>query len=202
MKTVFFDLGGVLIDFSHTKMCAQLAAVTELSHKTIQDLFFEKNTYDLYEKGLIDSQYIFLKLSQVAQKPLEFDHVMWAIASIFEPIPKTIQLLDDLKHRGTRLILLSNTCEAHFNFARENYPFLNKFDAYLLSYKVALRKPDPKIFRMALEMTTSNPQDCLYVDDVETHTNAAQQEGLPSYLYAGSDALKEILQSKHFLQPA
>ena len=200
MKTVFFDLGGVLIDFSHAKMCEQLAAVTDLPHETIQDLFFKKNTYDLYEKGLIDSQYVFLKLTQVANKSLEFDHVMWAIASIFEPIPRTIQLLDELKGRGTRLILLSNTCEAHFNFAKENYPFLNKFDAYLLSYKVALRKPDPKIFRMALEMTSSNPQDCLYVDDVQTHTKAAEQEGLPSHLYAGPDALKEILQQKHFLQ--
>ncbi|MCB1108600.1 MAG: hypothetical protein KDK44_02995, partial [Chlamydiia bacterium] len=79
MKTVFFDLGGVLIDFSHEKMCGQLAKVAGIPEETIQKIFFEDKIQDLYEKGLIDSQYLHFKLSQVAKKQLDFHHVMIAI---------------------------------------------------------------------------------------------------------------------------
>ena len=199
MKTVFFDLGGVLIDFSHEKMCAQLAKVAGIPEETIQKLFFEDKIQDLYEKGLIDSQYLHFKLSQVAKKQLDFHDVMLAISKIFKPIPKTIELLDALKVRGTRLVLLSNTCEAHFDYAKKTYPFLRKFDAYLLSYKVALRKPDPKIFAMALTMTKSSPLDCLYVDDVQNHTIAAEKLGLPAHHYTDTDTLVKELRTRQFL---
>ncbi len=200
MKTVFFDLGGVLIDFSHDKMCEQLARVTGLSAQELKKFFFETNINELYETGQIDSQYLHFKLSQVAKKPLEFTDVMLAASKIFKPIPKTIELLDSLKIKGIRLVLLSNTCEAHFDYAKKTYPFLRKFDAYLLSYKVALRKPDPKIFSMALSMTKSRADECLYVDDVENHTIAAEKVGLPSHHYTGTEALTKELKTRQFLQ--
>ena len=199
MKTVFFDLGGVLIDFSHEKMCQQLAKLSGLTQDQMRAFLFDQKTAELYETGKIDSHYMHFKICQLAKRQLDYRDVMLASSTIFEPIPKTIALLDSLKMRGRKLILLSNTCEAHFDYAKKTYPFMRKFDAYLLSYKVGVRKPDPRIFQMALDLTISKPHDCLYIDDIETHTLAAAKLGLPSHHYTGEKALIDELTNKQFL---
>ena len=146
MKTVFFDLGGVLIDFSHEKMCEQLSRVSGLPAGEVKKFLFESNLNELYETGQIDSQYLHFKLSQVARKQLDFRDVMLAASKIFKPIPKTIELLDALKMKGTRLVLLSNTCEAHFDYA--NKPTLSCVNLTPISSltKWLCANPIPKSF--------------------------------------------------------
>lgn len=199
MKTVIFDLGGVLVDFCHKKMCIQIAEIAELDPKKIQEVLFGGNIRELYEKGLIDSQYVHLKLCQVAKRAINFDELMHAVSNIFEPIPATIALIDELKSKGVKLLLLSNTFESHFEHAQKNYPFLRKFDGFLLSYKVGIRKPDPKIFRMALCMAGASPENCLYVDDVKNNTAAAIEAGLPSHHYTCPQNLASVLKLRQFL---
>lgn len=197
MKTAIFDLGGVLIDFCHKQMCKQLANICDVEPERIHKVFFTDTLGELYEKGLIDSQYLYLKLCHEAKKPLNFADVMHAASAIFEPIPQTIDLLEELKSKGVRLLLLSNTCEAHFQYAEKNYPFLKKFDGFLLSYKVGMRKPDPKIFKMALCM--ANTTDCLYIDDVANHTKVAIENGLSSHHYTNPENLRNVLKMRRFI---
>ncbi len=190
-------MGGVLIDFCHRRMCKQLADVTGLEKAHIRKLFFSDNIGDLYERGLIDSQYLHLKLCHEAKRPLNYADVMHAAGNIFKPIPATIALLEELKSNGVRLYLLSNTSEVHFQYAEKHFPFLKKFDGYLLSYKVGLRKPDPKIFRMALCM--ANSRDCLFVDDMAQNTQAAIEQGLSAHHYTNPENLRNVLKMRRFL---
>ena len=59
-----------------------------------------------------------------------------AIADIFTPNEPMLRFVDELKQRGYRLVLLSNTNSIHIRWIRSNYDVLTKFDACVLSYEV------------------------------------------------------------------
>ena len=52
-KTIIFDLGNVLISFSHEKMFKQVGELIGMSSEEIYELLFEERTRHQYERGLI-----------------------------------------------------------------------------------------------------------------------------------------------------
>jgi putative hydrolase of the HAD superfamily len=102
----------------------------------------------------------------MAQKKLHFETLMHAVSDIFQPNDPVISIAKLVKDKGHRLFLLSNTCEAHFNFASAQFPFLKLFDGYVLSYEVRARKPEKKIYEKALEIAGCQNKECFYTDDI------------------------------------
>ena len=143
-STIFFDLGNVLIFFDHQKMCRQVSEISGLALETVQQLM---HTYgDLYERGRINTLKIYEELCKLSKKTLDFSQVVQAISDIFQPNEPAIEILHKVKERGSRLFLLSNTCDAHFSWASSQFPFLKQFDGFVFSYEVDARKPEKKIF--------------------------------------------------------
>jgi putative hydrolase of the HAD superfamily len=109
-------------------------------------------------------------------------------------------LLRDLKNRGHRLLLLSNTNEFHFSFAKQHYPeMFHSFDDFVLSYEVGHAKPEPEIFHAALAKTKSPPSHCFYTDDIPAFIEAGTRVNIPSMLFTGIDPLIGELRSRGFL---
>ena len=104
---------------------------------------------------------------------------------------------EGLKSQGHRLILLSNTCEVHFNYAYSHFPILRKFDDRILSYEVQMRKPDKAIYQKALFLAQSTPS--FYVDDIPEYVASARRVGLNAMSYQNTNELKNELQKRRFL---
>jgi HAD superfamily hydrolase (TIGR01509 family) len=51
------------------------------------------------------------------------------------------------------------------DFLQARYKFLGKFKDGVFSHLIGTRKPDVKIYKAALEKTSSKPSDCIYIDD-------------------------------------
>ncbi len=116
-KTVFFDLGNVLLFFSHKKMCMQIARVYETSAEIIHDLLFRKKLAERYEEGELDSEMLHAILCKTLKKQVSLIDFLHAASDIFEPNSALFPIVQALKKNHVQLILLSNTCEAHYNFA-------------------------------------------------------------------------------------
>jgi putative hydrolase of the HAD superfamily len=52
------------------------------------------------------------------------------------------------------------------------------FDAIIESAKIGLRKPDPRIYRMMVEMLGVNPAACVYLDDLGVNLKPAREMGM------------------------
>src|SRR5579863_7859519 len=105
MKTLFFDLGNVLLFFDHRRMEDQVAKLCQLDHKWVETTL--RSLWDAYEKGRIDTRAVLKELG--ADVPLE--EFMQAVGDIFVlPNHPVIDLALKLKSRGHPLYLLSNTC--------------------------------------------------------------------------------------------
>jgi putative hydrolase of the HAD superfamily len=194
--TLFFDLGNVLLFFCHDRMCRQLASFCRVDEESVRRLLFTEGLAPLYERGSIDSRALHARFCALAHRDLSFAGLMRAASDIFEPNLPLFPLIKELKGKGHRLILLSNTCEAHFDFAYLHFPILHLFDAFILSYQVGSLKPEPAIFQAALSQAVG-PN--FYVDDIPAHVASAKQCGLDGEPFISYTLLVEHLSSRGYL---
>ncbi len=197
-RTILFDLGNVLIFFDHQKMCSQVAEYSGLDFELVQSLMLKHG--DSYERGHLQSQMIYEEMCQIAPRKLHFESLMHAISDIFQPNLPVIELAKQIKEKGHRLFLLSNTCEPHFEFAYSKFPFLKLFDGYVLSYKVGLRKPELKIYEKAIEMTgTKNRTEYFYIDDILDYIESARSLQIDAEKYTNPEELTQHLHARGIL---
>lgn len=196
LETIFFDLGGVLIDFSHEKMCTNLATLCHVEPAQMKKFLFEGQLADDYERGLINSTELHRQLTSLSGEKIDFEEMLLAASEIFSPKPEMAALLEALKAKGYSLILLSNTCEAHFWFVQKTFAFLELFDNFTLSYEVQARKPEKKIYDAALAKGGTTPEKCFYTDDVPEYVIAARNYGIDSHLFEGHEELITALQKR------
>jgi len=198
-KTVFFDLGNVLIFFSHKRMCRQLSDVLSLKMETVYDFLFKSTLADDYELGKISTNDLYNQLTSLTKNNVPYFDVLHAVSNIFQPNPAIIPLLEKLKAKGTKLVILSNTCEAHYNYASSHFPHLKLFDDKILSYEVGLRKPDPNIFNRAILKAKTTVDDCFYTDDMKENVRAAKRLGIKSHTFTSTELLEEELKKLEFI---
>lgn len=102
--------------------------------------------------------------------PVLADGLLTRMLSAGRPVPAMYQLIRDLRARGVRTALLSNSW-GPAGYPREDFPDL--FDAVVISGEVGMRKPEPRIFRHAATLLDLEPQHCVFVDDLEANVTAA-----------------------------
>lgn len=98
-------------------MCRQLADLTSLPYQKVHDFLFKDGSGIEYEMGTVSTESLHRHFSQASSETVYFIELLKAAGDIFEPNEEIIPIIEDLKSLGHRLILLSNTCEVHFNYA-------------------------------------------------------------------------------------
>jgi putative hydrolase of the HAD superfamily len=87
-----------------------------------------------------------------------------------------LDLIRELRQRGIRTSLLSNSWGARDGYPRHLFDEL--FDDVVISGEVGMRKPEERIFQLALTRLGLTAAECVFVDDVEGNIVAAQALGL------------------------
>jgi len=193
LRTVYFDLGNVLIFFSLPKLFSNLSHCTGLHAKEIETFFFKTDLRERYEKGVVSTEEVYQKFSAVAPKTFTLIEFTDAFSDIFTPNHEIWLLVKQLKQAGLRLVLLSNTSECHFEYADAHYPVLQLFDHKVLSYEVGVWKPDLGIFQHALKHAKCAPEECFYIDDISEFIESARKAGLPGEVFTDVSKLKQQL---------
>ena len=96
------------------------------------------------------------------------------------------QLID----RGVPTVLVSNSWGSV-----DTYPWdlLPTFTDTLVSSVVGLRKPDPRMYELAAQRAGRSPDDCVFVDDVESNLSPARALGMHTIHHASPvDTISEL----------
>jgi putative hydrolase of the HAD superfamily len=80
------------------------------------------------------------------------------------PRPGAVETLGELRARGLKLGLIS-VCSDDVPEVWEETPFADLFDSTVFSCSVGLRKPDPRIYRLALDELEVAPEEAIFVGD-------------------------------------
>ena len=202
LKTVIFDMGNVLIHFSHVKACVQLAQLAGVSVEQVKEVLFDSGLETEYEAGLHTTSEVHSKLEVAFEKLLDQRLVIEAACDIFWPKPDMEELLRRVKKTGVRVVLLSNVNEAHFDYIVERYDFVKQMDALVLSYKVGCCKPNREIYSAAILAANAPASDCIFIDDVAENVAAAMAAGLPAHLFENAKGVEQALAERGLVLPA
>lgn len=94
---------------------------------------------------------------------------------------------------GIKLIMLSNESRELMDHRMETFGLQQYFSAFLVSAYVGLCKPDPKIFKLALDLAQSTPEETMFIDDRSENAAAASSLGIHGVRYEGPQHLEEEL---------
>lgn len=84
--------------------------------------------------------------------------------SLFTPRPDALATVSALRESGHKLGLISD-CSSEVPTLWASSQFAPVFDAAVFSCLVGVRKPDPRIYRIACERLMVEPRRCLYIGD-------------------------------------
>lgn len=185
IRAVFFDLGRVLIDFDFEPAFRRLARHCPCTPRQIENYFLESGLEVLYDGGKISTAAFCRQVRRALGHRLDHGSFRRIWNDIFTPKPAMIRLALRLKKAGYRLALVSNTNAMHYAHLLRRYPFLRRFDARVPSFRVRVRKPDPRIYRRALALCRVRPEEVFYIDDRRDLTEAASSLGIRSHAFDG-----------------
>jgi len=80
------------------------------------------------------------------------------------PVPTAVETIMALRERGLKIGLIT-VCSEDVVSLWEETAFQGLFDAEVFSAAVGLRKPDPRIYRLALELLGVEPAEAIFVGD-------------------------------------
>ena len=196
IQTFLFDMGNVQVSFCHDRMCRQMGALCGLSGPEVKTLLIDSGLQWEFERGDVTPAEFHRRFEESVETRI--DHVRLAVAAsdIFEPNESLRPVLAQLKSRGHRLVLLSNTSIWHFEYVREQFEVLQPFDDYVLSCRTGAMKPDIPIFEAALSAIDCPPADCFYTDDIPTYVEAGRKHGLDAEVFTDTASLIRHLQAR------
>jgi putative hydrolase of the HAD superfamily len=192
IRTIFFDLGNVIVFFDHHRACRRLAAISGKTVAEIYHFVFESGLEDRLDRGEISADRFWNELRRFLGVTISKEDLRELWEDIFTPNTDIFPLITTLKREHT-LFLLSNTNEIHYRYCRAKYPILNLFDDAVLSFRVGSRKPEDRIFNRALERAGIPPEKAVYIDDIQRYILKARELGIHGVHYSSVPRLKEDL---------
>lgn len=173
-QAVIFDLFGTLVEnFSRAEYettLAEMAAVLNAPYQEFIRLWVE--TFNLRSTGFFTSaeecvRHICQKLNITAGEEqvkrtgrIRFDYTLKNI----KPRQGSIEVITSLKSKGYKIGLISD-CTAETPLAWQRTPFAPLFDVTVFSCRAGIKKPDPRIYHIAMGQLGVRPPDCLYIGD-------------------------------------
>jgi len=173
-KAVIFDLFGTLVDnFSrgdYEKTLTEMATVLGAPPDRFIRLWAD--TFNLRATGVFHSaeacvehicQELHVPVNNLQVKQTGRIRLDFTSRNI-KPRPEAVEVLTCLKSNGYKTALISD-CTTETPLVWQKTPLNQLFDVTVFSCRVGVKKPDPRIYRLATDQLGVKPQDCLYIGD-------------------------------------
>jgi putative hydrolase of the HAD superfamily len=191
IESVIFDWGGVLIDNPappRLRYCAEALAVPQRRLANAISKFIED-----FQKGLITEDVFWERVCAGLNAPTPTARSLWAdgFKVAYAPRREMFSLAARLHQQGCKTAVLSNAeAPAMQHFLDLRY---DMFDVLVFSCAEGVRKPERRIYEIAVERLGSPTDRTIFIDDDPKYTEAAKQAGLNTILFRGIGRLKKEL---------
>jgi 2-haloacid dehalogenase len=190
-----FDLGGVLVDWNPRYLYRSLfddeAAMERfLAQVTTQAWNLEQDRGRPFAEAIATLVHDHPEESEL----IEAYWRRWP-EMLGEPHADVVAILADLRAANVRLLAMTNWSAETFPLAIPRYPFLDWFEAVIVSGDVKLVKPDPAIFRLLVDRYRVEPARTVFVDDTPVNVETAAQLGFRAVRFTAAPALRRELAS-------
>jgi 2-haloacid dehalogenase len=201
MTAVIFDVGGVLIDWNPRHLYRKLFEGD--SDGAMERFLAEVCTPEWNLRQDVGRPFVEAVAELTGRFPDHADLIAAYDARWEEMVPgahdETIEIVRELKARGTPLYCLTNFSTEKFPLMRRRFDVFDLFDGIVVSAEIGMVKPDPAVYRYLVERFGLEAPSCLFVDDVEANVGAASSIGMQAVHYLSGRQLRRDLQMRGVL---
>lgn len=192
-KTLFTDLGGVLLTNGWDRKARHLAATQfGLDAEDVDER--HHLTFDTYEIGRLSlDDYLNRTVFNCPREFSREDFRSFMFAQS-QPIPEMLELVAELKAKyRMQVVAISNEGRELAQHRIDKYKLRDLIDAFFVSGFLHMRKPDVGIFQFALDAIQCPLQHSMYMDDRKLFVEVAGTLGLPAFQHTEVASTRDTL---------
>jgi FMN phosphatase YigB (HAD superfamily) len=194
---VYFDMGNVLLRFSHARAAEQMARVAGVASQRIWQVVFKDGLEEAYERGDLTREEFYTRFCDAIGARPDLEALERAGSDIFELNVPIVALLGHLFATGFRLGVFSNTSASHWQFCTGKFAILSSvFCVHALSYRLRVMKPEPAAYAAAAILANTPPGRIFFTDDREANVAAARAAGWDAVRFESVVQLHEQLRQR------
>ncbi len=195
ITTLFFDIGGVLLTNGWDRHARRHCIDSfELDWEEFRDRH-DFVAHD-FETGRLSLRDYLERTVFYRERSFTEDDFITGMRAQSEALPGSLELLAELHRAGYVLVTLNNESRSLNEYRIERFGLRRYFSTFLSSCYLGVKKPEPEIYRLALDLTQRSPEECLFVDDRALNLECARDEGLDGVQFTGVDQLRSALQER------
>lgn len=174
IKAVIWDLGGVIVRTEDLAPRDALAEHLGLSRQEIDHIVFEADERNSAQLGEIDGEaYSQATADRLGLNLQEFRQEFFGGDRLDEELVAHIREL----RPKYKMALLSNALSNLRTFLAD-WNITDAFDLIVVSAEEHLLKPDPAIYKLALDRLGVNAAEAVFIDDIEANVEGARRVGM------------------------
>ena len=182
-KAVIFDVGRVLFHWDLRHLFAKLID-DEAELERFVGLVITPEWHFQHDAGRPLAEMVEERIGEYPQH----EALIRAYATRFNetipgPIEGMIELVEELSAAGVPLFVITNFGHEFWQQFRPTQPVFDRFRAILVSGTERLVKPDPAIYRLALERFGLEADEALFIDDREDNIAGAESVGIAGHVF-------------------
>ncbi|MBV9083082.1 MAG: HAD-IA family hydrolase [Acidobacteriaceae bacterium] len=164
-RAVFSDIGGVL--GTNGWDTGLRRRITDQFHCDFEDIERRHSLmFDSFERGHISFEDYLRRVFFAVPRGFGLEDIRDFAYKESTPWPDNIRFLQHLKRSNElKLALISNEGEGLTEYRVEKFGLRELADFVIFSHFVHMRKPDPEIWQLALNLLQLKPSQTIYIDD-------------------------------------
>jgi len=189
VKNIVFDLGGVLITLDRSESVNRFKKAGLKNAEELLSAYHQKGVFLELEEGKLSQEEFYEAVRREAGKYISNEIIDYAWMGFLKELPEyKLTMLEELRMKGYRLYLLSNTNPIIMSwayspaFSPQGKSIDEYFDKLYLSYQIRCTKPHPKIFKFMFNDSGMIPSESLFIDDGAANIERGKQLGMKTYL--------------------
>lgn len=203
IKTIIFDLGGVIIDLHVEKTVTAFSQLSGLTENEVEEAYLSADFFKHYEKGLLSDFDFRQKLRDNFNLRCTDKEIDQAWNAMLGDIPadrieSVIALMENYK-----CVVLSNTNAIHedefHKILSDSFPYQYLSDLFhevYFSHNLLQRKPDTEIYETILNQAETEAADALFMDDSQLNLDAASALGIHTLHIPRNGGFMHLLERK------
>lgn len=202
ITTLFLDIGGVLLTNGWDRNGRENAIkIFQLDPDEVNER--HHLIFDSYEEGMLSLDDYLDRVIFYQKRSFIKDEFKAFMLSQSQPYLDTIQFIRELKGQfGLKTVVVSNEGRELTEYRIQAFKLQEFIDSFVCSCFVHRRKPDTDIFRIALDISQSRPENVAYIEDRGLFVEVANSMGINGILHKSLESTRVALTEMGLTLPA
>lgn len=201
IKNIVFDLGGVILTLEREESVRRFISKGLANAEELLDPYHQKGIFLELEEGKLSTEEFYDAVRKEAGTFISDEDIDWGWMGFIKDTPAyKLKMLDELKLKGYRLYLLSNTNPIIMKwglskeFSGDGRSLSDFFEKLYLSYQMGVVKPNAQIFEDMIQDSGMLPSETLFIDDGKANVEMGAKLGFTTFQPVNGEDFRYIFE--------